>query len=213
MTNDAVGIMTAKPMTLFSKITSLFQRKVLRTDRSRWNHQYERGQWDGLEALDELARFSVIAGLVPFLKPGAPHILEVGCGEGVLAQRVGRDQYGFYLGTDVADAAIREANRRFGDESTDFQAIDMNNFQTDRTFDLIIFNEAAYYLRPLLGKLTDHYGAMLNPDGLLIVSLNNGPHADSAAKWTEIEQAFTVLDDTLVETRKNSWRIKVLKPM
>ncbi len=201
---------------LYDLLMSFWQRKVLRTDRSRWNHQYERGQWDGLEQLDELARFSVLAGYVQFLFPQTPHILEVGGGEGILAPRIGRNQYGRFLGTDVADAAIAQAQARFGDDQTTFRALDMNQIGPDtlpgETFDLIIFNESLYYLHPMLPKLKEQYLPLLRPGGLFIISLNTGTHANSDEKWAELDTTFTVLHQSKVETAKNGWWIKVLEP-
>lgn len=203
----------AKPQRLLSGLTSFLNRKILRTDRSRWNYQYDKGLWDGLENIDELARFSVLAGYVHFLKPDNPSILEIGCGEGILAQRIGRQYYGSFLGTDVADAAIAQANSRFGDSKTRFEAVDMNDFRADEQFDVIIFNEAIYYLKPMLDKLMFQYAPMLKPNGLLIISMNTGRHADSKAKWDQIEKVFQVVDSTFVETAKNGWRVKVLRPL
>ena len=194
-------------------LTSFLNRKILRTDRSRWNYQYDKGLWDGLENLNELARFSVLAGYVQFLKPNNPSILEIGCGEGVLAQRIGRHHYGSFLGTDVADAAIERAISRFGDKQTQFEAVDMNDFTTDKQFDLIIFNEAIYYLNPLVDRLMGQYAPMLKPDGLLIISMNTGRHADGETKWQQIEKVFSVVDSASVETAKNGWKIKVLQPL
>lgn len=202
-----------KPKGLLTGLTSFLNRKILRTDRSRWNYQYDKGLWDGLENMNELARFSVLAGYVHFLKPDNPSILEIGCGEGVLAQRIGRQHYGLFLGTDVADAAIEQANSRFGDQETRFEAVDMNDFQTDAQFDVIIFNEAIYYLKPMLDKLLFQYIPMLKPNGLFIISMNTGRHADSDAKWAQLEKAFTVVDSTWVKTAKNGWQVKVLRPL
>lgn len=207
------NLSTQKPKGSLGSLTSFFQRKVLRTDRSRWNYQYDKGLWNGLENLNELARFSVLAGYVQFLKPNKPAVLEIGCGEGIMAQRIGTHHYESYLGTDVADVAIQLAEQRFGDVRTHFEAVDMNEFHTDKTFDIIIFNEAIYYLKPMVDKLVTQYVPMLKPDGLLIISMNTGPHADSERKWAEIEQAFAVVDSSLVETAKNGWRIKVLRPL
>jgi 2-polyprenyl-3-methyl-5-hydroxy-6-metoxy-1,4-benzoquinol methylase len=202
-----------KPKGPLAAISSFFTRKVLRTDRSRWNYQYDKGLWDGLEHLNELPRFSILAGYVHFLKPDNPSILEIGCGEGALAQRIGANHYGAFLGTDVADAAIERANSRFGDQKTRFEAVDMNDLQTDQTFDLIIFNEAIYYLKPMVDKLLFQYAPMLKPDGLIIISMNTGPHAKSEEKWAQIEQGFDVVDGSYVKTAKNAWDIKILRPL
>lgn len=201
-----------KPKGLLTGLTSFLNRKILRTDRSRWNYQYDKGLWDGLENMNELARFSVLAGYVHFLKPDNPSILEIGCGEGILAQRIGRQHYGSFLGTDVADAAIERANQRFGDAQTRFEAVDMNDFQTKEKFDVIIFNEAIYYLKPMLDKLLFQYAPMLKHNGLFIISMNTARHADSDTKWAQIEKGFAIVDSTFVKTAKNGWQVKVLQP-
>lgn len=198
---------------LLTGLKSFLSRKVLRTDRSRWNYQYDKGLWNGLENMDELARFSVLAGYVQFLKPNNPSILEVGCGEGILSQRIGRQHYGSFLGTDVANTAIEQAVQRFGDDQTRFEAIDMNVHQPNEKFDVVIFNEAIYYLKPMLDKLIFQYVPMLKPNGLLIISMNTGRHADGDAKWEQIEKAFTVVDSSFIETAKNGWKIKVFRPL
>lgn len=207
------SVPTAKSQGPLASISSFFNRKILRTDRSRWNYQYEKGLWDGLENLDELARFSVLAGYVQFLKPNSPAILEIGCGEGIMAQRIGRQHYGSYLGTDVADTAIERARQRFGDAQTQFEAVDMNDLRTEQKFDIIIFNEAIYYLEPMVDKLVTQYAPMLKPDGLLIISMNTGRHANSEARWKEIEAGFATVDSTFVKTDKNGWDVKVLRPL
>jgi len=206
-------LVPSKPKGPLASLYSFFNRKILRTDHSRWNYQYDKGLWDGLENINELARFSVLAGYVQFLKPHQPAILEVGCGEGILAQRIGQQHYSLYLGTDVADAAIEQATQRFGDDKTHFEAIDMNDFRTDKQFDIIIFNEAIYYLKPMVEKLLIQYVPMLKPNGLLIISMNTGPHADSDTKWDQVERAFALIDSSFVETAKNGWKVKVLRPL
>jgi len=198
---------------LLSGVTSFINRKILRTDKSRWNYQYQKGLWNGLENMDELARFSVIGGYVQYLKPDQPAILEIGCGEGILSQRIGKPHYGYFEGTDVADAAIANAQQRYGDDKTYFHAVDMNEYRSDKKFDIIIFNEAIYYLRPMAEKLVSMYAPLLKEDGLLIISMNTGRHADSKERWAQIATAFETLDSTFVETSKNGWDIKVLKPV
>lgn len=69
-----------------------------------WNAEYEAGRWTYLGQLPELARFSVLIGY--HFKPGGS-ILDIGCGEGVLYERMQAHGYSRYVGVDLsrADAA------------------------------------------------------------------------------------------------------------
>src|ERR671915_311901 len=54
---------------------------------AQWDSEYAAGDWDYLSDLEQAARFSVIAGHIQVLKPGAS-ILDVGCGKGTLRERL-----------------------------------------------------------------------------------------------------------------------------
>ena len=45
---------------IFTLISDLIRRKIVRDQRSRWNHQYARGQWEGLKGDVELERQEVV---------------------------------------------------------------------------------------------------------------------------------------------------------
>jgi predicted TPR repeat methyltransferase len=187
-------------------LKSFIRRKILRIGRDRWNHQYERGLWDGLAGLDELARFSVVAGYVRFLKPARPALLEIGCGTGLFQQRLRPGDYGRFVGVDVSDTAIEQA-RAEAIETCTYAVADMDKFTPDGSFDLLIFNEVLYYSRqPLqtLQRLATH----LNPDGLLIVTVNDHKHSD--ALWAELLTGFRVVDETVVANAKGRWVCRVL---
>ena len=79
--------------------------------RERLDVQYARGSWDYLRSLDELARFSVLAGYCHYLKPNG-RILEIGCGEGILQERLDPARYARYVGVDISEEAVRRAQAR-----------------------------------------------------------------------------------------------------
>ncbi|WP_428659983.1 hypothetical protein [Runella sp.] len=41
-------------MSTIAKAKDFFNRKILRRDKDRWNHQYESGRWNGLGDISEL---------------------------------------------------------------------------------------------------------------------------------------------------------------
>jgi len=189
-------------------LISFLKRKVLRINRDRWNYQYAKGLWEGLKALDELARFSVIVGYVKHLKPGQPEILEIGCGEGLLQQRLQTQNYGRYVGLDISDLAITNA-RQAGDEKCTYLVADMDTYEPQGQYDMIIFNEVIYYSKHPLKTLLRLAG-YLKPEGLLIVTIND--HKHSEALWNSIREGFQLVDETTTITSKGCCVTKVLAP-
>src|SRR5436853_832467 len=98
-----------------------------------WEEQYRRGHWELMRGLDEIPRYSVIAGYLQALKPGGS-VLDVGSGEGLLADHLRPFGYGRYHGVDLSEAAIAQAARR-ADERTTFAAADAETYQPPGTFD------------------------------------------------------------------------------
>lgn len=191
-----------------SSITSFIKRKILRIDRDRWNYQYDKGLWEGLKGLNELARFSVIVGYIKYLKPGQPEILEIGCGEGLLQQRLQSPNYGRYVGSDISDSAIQNAQAQ-ADEKCTYLVADMDKYQPTGTFDLIIFNESIYYSRHPLETL-QRFATHLKANGLLIVTINDHKHSDEL--WRSIKDGFELLDEATTVTTKSTCVCKVLLP-
>src|SRR5687767_1197443 len=100
--------------------------------RRRLNRQYEAGEWTWLGRPGELARYSVLAGYALEFKPWGK-VLDVGCGEGLLRDRLHSHGFTQYVGIDFEEP-IRRAARRV-DERTRFFAADMNFFVPDVAFD------------------------------------------------------------------------------
>ena len=189
-------------------LTSFFKRKILRIDRDRWNYQYDKGLWDGLKGLDELARFSVIVGYIKFLKPGQPEILEIGCGEGFLQQRLQTQNYGRFVAFDISDSAIKNAQAQ-ADEKCTYLVADMDKYEPTGQFDMIVFNESIYYSKHPL-KTLQRFATYLKANGLLLVTINDHKHSD--ALWQDIKDGFELLDEAKTVTSKSTCVCKVLLP-
>jgi len=193
-------------MNLSLRAKDLFNRKILRKGRDRWNHQYTQGRWNTLGDIQELGRFSVIAGYAVHLKPHGK-ILEIGGGEGHLQQRFDPAKYALYYSTDVSEVAIANA-KKFEDAKTKFLVADMNTFVPDTDFDCIIINEAIYYGHSVQ-KVLDRFAPFLKPDGIFIVSINGDKRNDI---WHEMldQCAYPLLDRTVVQCTRNTFTISVL---
>lgn len=177
--------------------------------RKRWESEYRTEKWTYMRGLDELSRYSVVIGYARFLHP-AGSILDLGCGEGILQQHLGRESYSRYVGVDVSRAAIDEARQR-QDDRTQFVCSDVATFVPKTTFDVIVFNEVLYYLRDPI-EVMRRYEAYLRPGGVFIVSM----FANDATEqnWETLSRAYDFLDETRTGNTKSglAWSCRVVQP-
>jgi len=175
-----------------------------------WEKEYRSGSWSHLSDLRELGRYSAIVGYFSFLKPRGS-VLDVGCGEGILQQKLAPFCYRRYLGIDISETAIATAMKRANDRAT-FLCADITTFTPSQKFDLIVFNEILYYFaepRAIIERLAPS----LEPDGLMIASIWTGlPGSRRALKiWRMIDAIAEIIDSTTVSNRE-VWTIKVFRP-
>ena len=139
--------------------------------KRRWNKQYKRGRWDSLKSDMEAKRYYKIIDYFNQFAPENPAILDIGCGDGVLNERLGDFKYDYFLGVDFSRVSIEKAKAKQFPKA-EFLAEDAIKFRPKRDFDAIVFNEAFYYIpesekTPVLDLMLDH----LTNDGILITSI------------------------------------------
>ena len=175
-----------------------------------WEAQYAAGRWDFLAELSELARFSILAGYICHLKPGAA-VLDTGCGQGVLLRRLPRSCYSRYVGIDVSGSAIRVAQRQQSERST-FLAADCEDYSPAEQFDVIVFNEVLCCLRDPL-RTVERYARSLNPGGLVLVSMCTAARGSATILW-RLKRAYATVDEVRIvhSDRKVSWVCSALRP-
>lgn len=166
-----------------------------------WDAQYAAGRWAYLGELPELARFSVLAGYLRHFKPGGA-ILDVGCGEGVLAKRLGAGDYRRYVGVDLSGAAIEKAARS-GAPNTAWTAADGQSYAPTETFDAIVFNEVLYFFSDPPGTV-ERYTHALNEGGVLLLSINTAFRGGMAI-LADLKRRYPTLDETRVTHANNDW--------
>jgi 2-polyprenyl-3-methyl-5-hydroxy-6-metoxy-1,4-benzoquinol methylase len=169
---------------------------------------YASGRLDWYRDISELARYSVVIGYCHYFKP-AGAILDIGCGEGILQERLAPYSYSRYVGVDFSKTAIsRAADKQ--DEKTCFVMADINTYVTDEQFNIIIFNECLFYINDHL-SLMKRYEDYLKDDGLFIVSACD--HERVKKVWKIIEAVYPVGDEVHISHKPNlSWTVKVLMP-
>jgi SAM-dependent methyltransferase len=193
------------------RLSALLPYRPMDGGRPLLDAEYSSGVWDCLRELEELSRFSVIAGYCHHLKDQGS-ILEIGCGEGILQERLNGARYSRYVGVDISAEAIRRAVRK-QDKKNLFVAEDANTYVPTEQFDIIIFNECLeYFAAPL--NLVRRYHSFLKEDGIYIISMFVCLDTVRTKRiWKMLESLYKAKVETYVSNGKGySWIIKVFAP-
>ena len=199
-----------RPITWMSSrwLSTLLPYQPMTGGRDLLNAEYAKGDWDYLRHLTELSRFSVVAGYCHYFHPGAK-ILEIGCGEGILQERLYSASYERFVGVDISDEAIRRASQK-EDEKTIFVREDATVYIPNDTFDIIVFNESLEYFRDPLSTV-QRYQHFLEPTGIFIISMFVGMETVRTKRICKLlETVYRPKAETTVSTQSGySWVIKV----
>ena len=171
-----------------------------------WDREYKDGRWDYLGGMDNLGGLVSVLGYCQYLRPET--ILDVGCGAGLLADKLKVLPYTSYLGIDLSAEAIAQADRAAADARTAFAVAGAEDFHSDRRFDAIIFSQILNYI-PAPDALLRRYAKHLTPRGRIIVSLFNTGR--TRAVWAPIAKSFTVEDTMSITQGTGTTTTKVLR--
>lgn len=134
-----------------------------------WDAEHLAGDWDYLDRISELARYSLISGYIRFLAPVGT-ILDIGCGQGTLVEHLSGINFTSYVGVDISGAAILRARERTAaHDRVSFVVGDTLPSGPDR-FHFIVCNESLYYLERPDIRLRELSG-ILEPDGYFLTSI------------------------------------------
>lgn len=174
-----------------------------------WDKRYNSGEWSYLDDISELGHYSLIVGYCQHMAPKGKY-LDVGCGEGVLQQRLAVLPYERFTGIDISKVAIDNANEKYKDERTEFFAADASNYKDDFLYDVIIFNESLYCFNDSV-EILNHYAQLLSPQGVFVISMH--VQEMSIFHWPEIEKHFDILDAVDIKNDNDiAWKCKLVKP-
>jgi 2-polyprenyl-3-methyl-5-hydroxy-6-metoxy-1,4-benzoquinol methylase len=179
--------------------------------KQRWNRQYKKGRWQSLRSEKEALRYQKIIEYINRFSPKNPSILDIGCGDGLLTERMNPEDYSYFLGLDFSKESIKIASKKKLPKA-EFLAADAVKFQPKQSFDVIVFNEAFYYIHEtekqnvldrMLSKLTD--------GGIIITSIYREGHG--CWEYFKEDKRLKELDFTTVKTDEELryWKIGVYK--
>ena len=139
--------------------------------KNRWNRQYKKGKWDYLNNDREDLRYQKIVEFISKYASKNPTILDLGAGEAVLNGKFDKNSYSHFYNVDFSKNSIDKAKQKQLPNSTSLVA-DIHNYNPNKTYDVIVFNEAYYYVHHNLKKeVLNRFISKLKPNGLLVVSI------------------------------------------
>jgi SAM-dependent methyltransferase len=130
-----------------------------------FDQYYKSGRWD---YLDNDHSGEMVKVVERYANKG--RILDVGCGPGILAGLLNPGSFEYYQGVDASSEAIAMARKRVS-EKINFDVGDIQSYECEDDFDLIIFEESLYYVPFFRYRLLKRYGRRLSPDGMFIVTV------------------------------------------
>jgi 2-polyprenyl-3-methyl-5-hydroxy-6-metoxy-1,4-benzoquinol methylase len=179
-----------------------------RVEPAEFDRRFDTGAYDRLEDPVERARFSLIVGHRDVLE--ATRILDIGCGQGVLAKRLRRAGYERYVGLDISEVAIEQARRDVPDPRNHYLASDVMAFTTAEKFDQIVFNECLYHMEDPAASVR-HCLAFLAAGGHVSISMYDTVR--SRAVWPLLDMLATIEATEIVQRGHARWTVKLMRPI
>ena len=105
--------------------------------------------------------------------PPQGSVLDVGCGNGIMSEAIGRCGYQV-LGIDISEKAINKAKTRNTKSNVQFRVVSAEDLVADgSTYDAVVCSEVLEHL-PDPSQLLKTLHALLSDDGVLVVTVPNG---------------------------------------
>lgn len=139
-------------------------------------------------------------------------MLDVGCGTGVLRERLPNRHVARYTGVDPSEEAIAQAGQR-GDDRTSFVAGEVGTVEIVPA-DVVVLNEMLYYLADL-DRFVERVDEIVEPGGAIVVSMWR--HPGDRALWRQLDRRWSLVDRVEVRNRANpvnrrGWRVACYRP-
>lgn len=172
----------------------------------KWDEEWKSGQWSYMETQPvERSRVAVIGSVFCQLyAPQNSSILDIGCGEGLIADFLSDSQKFHYVGLDISKEAIQLAKLKHSYPMR-FVHTAAHEFIPLHNYDVIIFSDVLYYVE--YEKIIDKYISHLNPLGIFIISIFHPPQKllyENIFKYARSKMEMIDDIDIYGKTRKTS---------
>jgi SAM-dependent methyltransferase len=145
-----------------------------------------------------VVRYALMVGYANHLFQDRARILDLGCGPGVLRDRMERVPYRRYLGIDFSREAINRARPIPPDSRNQLLQADVVTYVPEEQFDFILFMDALYYPKDPIAVLA-RYEQFLAPGGVFVVCMHDR-NKRARPIWQEIDARYKMLDQIKFDT-------------
>jgi 2-polyprenyl-3-methyl-5-hydroxy-6-metoxy-1,4-benzoquinol methylase len=140
---------------------------VIQQSAEIWDRQFSQGKWDFMLHPDKRYAIQTIARLIEKHARSNLSILDVGCGNGALAEELKEKSHISYTGIDISHVALQRAKQLH--PKGVFICADITDPPRNQLFDIVVFAEILYYVN--IASILPQYKALLKPNGTVMVSM------------------------------------------
>jgi 2-polyprenyl-3-methyl-5-hydroxy-6-metoxy-1,4-benzoquinol methylase len=136
---------------------------------NEWNAKHRGAGYDPSVDPPTMRRRDTVLRWIQQLGLNEPRILDLGCATGWLTSQLAR--FGRVVGTDIADASIREARQRYPHIAFECRDFSKSN-QVEEVFDIVVSLETLSHVADQKAFI-ERIWAVLKPGGYLILTTQN----------------------------------------
>jgi 2-polyprenyl-3-methyl-5-hydroxy-6-metoxy-1,4-benzoquinol methylase len=182
------------------------RRGDIPVSQREWEGEYRDGRWSYLRGDEETPRYTRLVELLGRRAP-AGAVLDVGCGEGLLRDRLGAEGYRRFVGVDLSEEAVRIARSR-PDARAEFAVAAAETYAPTECFDAVVFNECLYYFDDPLA-VVERYAEAVAGGGVIVVSMFRARRAKAIQRL--LRASLPLVEESEVRTARGTWMVSAFK--
>jgi SAM-dependent methyltransferase len=175
-------------------------KPIVAAPAEKWDAEYQDGLYDRLNRSDQRHHHRLLAAMIADRWPN-PRVLEIGAGEGVFYEALRAHRPARYVGVDFSKPAVDLGEVRLAPEiaigEVKMLLGDGRAFQTDETFDVVVFSECVEHLGEV-EHLVAHYAPNLKAGGA--IGLTMWLALKPLRLWHRLKGMGEVLDEAVINT-------------